>query len=448
MLRSFLTPFLFTALTTICAAGELHTLTLDSGSPGPVVVIVAPECAAGSCGLDAVRQLQYRRPTSGTLVLAEAVADFSTRALPAGWARVSEPAELDRQYPGHYTLVFREDVDAWSYTPAAEGDVVHGEGADADAVMAELKSLPPLEGREWKLLPSDGDVRKISVITNAREYPEKGFRPAERQRELRHAAYGLLRHLGMIAGWSETDALFPEKQAGVVRVALFDDGGALNDTGRRPAWIRYMLSLHPDFRVELVGASEIRGGALDRADVLLMGGGKAGVQKKTLGEDGCEAIRRYVRDGGGYLGICAGAYLGASDYINPDPAKSHPHLGLLPVDTKDTDGNSDTPLEWYDNPTGPAKNEKANLHGGPRFLIHDDATNIRVWARFIQDEPYEGGNNVLTGLPAIVSGNFGAGKVLLFSTHCERRPTSASFLPDALRWCASSERRADPPLVD
>src|SRR5439155_16154793 len=41
----------------------------------------------------------------------------------------------------------------------------------------------------------------------------------------------------------------------------------------------------------------------------LFSGGLGGTQGRALGEDGREEVREFVRGGGGYLGICAGAYL-------------------------------------------------------------------------------------------------------------------------------------------
>jgi putative intracellular protease/amidase len=43
---------------------------------------------------------------------------------------------------------------------------------------------------------------------------------------------------------------------------------------------------------------------------LLVPGGFAGHYKAALGDDGAAAVRKFVAAGGGYIGICAGAYLG------------------------------------------------------------------------------------------------------------------------------------------
>eukprot|EP01084_Bolivina_argentea_P207636 354224_1 len=46
-------------------------------------------------------------------------------------------------------------------------------------------------------------------------------------------------------------------------------------------------------------------------DVLIIPGGTARVQQKALGEKGLEKILSFVSNGGGYIGFCAGAFLGS-----------------------------------------------------------------------------------------------------------------------------------------
>lgn len=53
-----------------------------------------------------------------------------------------------------------------------------------------------------------------------------------------------------------------------------------------------------------------KGGVLDRADVIVFPGGGASNTASMLGARGLEKVRKFVQKGGGYLGYCAGAYLG------------------------------------------------------------------------------------------------------------------------------------------
>lgn len=62
---------------------------------------------------------------------------------------------------------------------------------------------------------------------------------------------------------------------------------------------------------------EIREGALNSYDVVLAPGGNSIEQGMELNYIGAKAIRDFVRSGGGYLGVCAGAFLGSSQERYP-----------------------------------------------------------------------------------------------------------------------------------
>jgi hypothetical protein len=74
---------------------------------------------------------------------------------------------------------------------------------------------------------------------------------------------------------------------------------------------------------QLIRAEDIRRGALDDYRLLFVPGGWAGQKLEALGSCGVEAVRRFVAQGGNYLGICGGAGLATQD-----------GLGLLPVARK------------------------------------------------------------------------------------------------------------------
>eukprot|EP00439_Symbiodinium_sp_Y106_P077964 s2345_g16.t2 len=77
------------------------------------------------------------------------------------------------------------------------------------------------------------------------------------------------------------------------------------------------LSMFAPVRVELLQVEDIWEGRLRRStgpfssgfDVLLVPGGSAKADWRSLESEGREAIHRFVQSGGGYCGICAGAFL-------------------------------------------------------------------------------------------------------------------------------------------
>lgn len=90
---------------------------------------------------------------------------------------------------------------------------------------------------------------------------------------------------------------------GVARVAVYGGGGAPYNYAR--------ILAAAGFIVEFIQPEEIRSGALEDVDVLMMPGGGLQAMKgqlDPLGEEGARAIARWVRAGGMYIGSCAGAF--------------------------------------------------------------------------------------------------------------------------------------------
>ena len=91
-----------------------------------------------------------------------------------------------------------------------------------------------------------------------------------------------------------------------VKVCMYVDYGARG--GGAMGWAK-ILSNSPQVDLTLIDADEIRAGKLKDVDVLLMPGGLTGDEYRTLGPEGAEAVRKYVAEGGRYIGICAGCGL-------------------------------------------------------------------------------------------------------------------------------------------
>ena len=88
-----------------------------------------------------------------------------------------------------------------------------------------------------------------------------------------------------------------------VRIGVYGGGGAPYNHAR-------ILS-ELGFLTDFVSPRDITGGRLSEFDALVVpGGGMLAMkgQLDPLGKEGCEAISHFVRDGGMYLGFCAGAF--------------------------------------------------------------------------------------------------------------------------------------------
>lgn len=209
-----------------------------------------------------------------------------------------------------------------------------------------------------------------------------------------------------------------DAEGDAVRVGVYFDKGAgpsVND-------LLFVLSKFNDVSVTRLRADDIRAGKLAELDLLMQPGGSGGGQGRHLGEEGRAAICGFVKDGGGFVGICAGSYLASADYswsLNILDAKvvdrQHWNRGMGTVDIAMTDSGSQLlgtdrrklPIHYAQGPL---------LAPGNRPDIED----YEVIATFETEIAKNGAPElVMKGTTAIARGNFGSGRVICFSPHPE-----------------------------
>jgi glutamine amidotransferase-like uncharacterized protein len=218
-----------------------------------------------------------------------------------------------------------------------------------------------------------------------------------------------------------------------VRVAVYDDHG----TSRNLPFLLAALGEHADLRVDRIDADTIQTGGLDGYDVLIQPGGSGGRQGRTLGEEGREKIRAFVRNGGGYLGICAGAYLATCDYpwslhiIDARVVdKEHWARGTGQVEVALTSkGRQILGVE--------AERPSILYYQGPLLAPADDPAlpDFEVLARFDGEIAQKGApSGVMKGTTAIAAGSFERGRVLCISPHPERTDGLHDMVYRAILW--------------
>ena len=188
-------------------------------------------------------------------------------------------------------------------------------------------------------------------------------------------------------------------------------------------------------------------------DVLLIPGGFAQNTLDALGKAGGERVRSFVRNGGGYVGICAGAYLGCKNWLDVLPEASV-------VDFEHwCRGRSDDcvlklrePFELYKaRPGEGSMSVVARYANGPLLRATGSA---RVAATFASDftrnvrkkrgDAEELPRGVMPRHASIVLGESG-GRVVLISPHLEDgEPAARRLLRSCVRWAA----KASPPKDD
>ncbi|MCC9658511.1 BPL-N domain-containing protein [Rhodopirellula halodulae] len=230
-----------------------------------------------------------------------------------------------------------------------------------------------------------------------------------------------------------------------IRVAIY------NDNGVGQSWKSVQSNLTAEdqtFSVQTINAQEIRSGVLDDFDVLIHPGGSGSQQGKALQEAGRESVRKFVSDGGGYLGICAGAYLATNDYS----------WSLNLLDAKVVDrlhwnrGNGDVSISLTDQAATlfDCTDHEVNIYyaQGPLLGRREwddprvpDYESLAVFSTEIAKKGAPRG--IMIGTSAAVRGEYDEGRVLCFSPHPELTEALGSWITIAVQWLACDQSRPE-----
>jgi len=208
-----------------------------------------------------------------------------------------------------------------------------------------------------------------------------------------------------------------------------------------------ILTQKKGYAVQRVKPDDIRTGVLSNLDVLIMPGGSGSKQATNLEISGREAIQQFVKNGGGYVGICAGAYLASSHY----PWS----LNLINASVIDRQhwarGKGDVVLslsELGQQSLGHPEKEVEVYYGqGP---LYGRGTNdslpayeeLATYKTEVAKENVPAGvpMGVMQGTTAISRTQYGKGRVICYSPHPEK-PFQPVFhlIENGVRWSAGKD---------
>ncbi len=224
-----------------------------------------------------------------------------------------------------------------------------------------------------------------------------------------------------------------------IRVALFDDKGAF---GQGVPRVTEQLGKTKDIKLTLVKGKDITDGCLKDYDVVIFSGGSGSKEAEAIGEKGRENVRQFVRNGGGYIGICAGAYLACSGFswgvgvINAKTVSSKWMRGKGNVEIEVTpDGSKIVGLA--------AKKQEIRYANGP-IIKPDTRADLPAYEpiAFFRTElaEHDSPKGAMVNTPAIVRANFGKGRVITSSPHPEQTAGMENFVEGAVRWVAGAAK--------
>ena len=318
---------------------------------------------------------------------------------------------------------------------------------DADKRFSLIRGGPVDTGLAQACIQVLG-AESLILETTYKEQP-----PSLRTRQHRAMVNVLLNHIGLIDRDCR-DILTAPKSPGQLIVGKFDGPGT---GGSKSGWTGSNLSSivngAGDMTLHYLGAAEMRPEVLRQFDIVLFPGGSGSKQANAIGEDGRAAVRDFIDGGGGYVGVCAGAYL----------CSAHYDWSLDLIDSSVFTGSREVPGEgrkqmWYRGKSAPIDIELTEdgeemftdverefvvrYHNGPiispKGLEQLDDYRVLAWFRSENGlwEPQEG---TMVNTPAIVSGIFGKGRVMSVSPHPESTEALHSIIENSLRWVAGEE---------
>ena len=235
------------------------------------------------------------------------------------------------------------------------------------------------------------------------------------------------------------------KSSSAIRVAIYEGPGV---GGSGVVNVSKAVASIPGSTLKILGPEDVGTIDLKAFDVIVFPGGSGSQQSAAIGEEGKANVLRFVREGGGYVGICGGAYLACSGFswglgvINAKTVSSKWRRGTGNVDAEmlASAGSLFGTVEGV---------FKIRYHNGP-IIRPDPASDLPAYqpVASFRSEVAENDSpaGVMVDSPAAAISSFGAGRVFISSPHPEATPGLEHLIPRALLWAAGQEPEAVVPM--
>ncbi len=236
-----------------------------------------------------------------------------------------------------------------------------------------------------------------------------------------------------------------------VKVLHFQYSADRDDSGERD--ICQTLQMGLQCESDVITVDGVKSGALESCDVLLVPGGSSEMMATLLGAEGKAAIRQFLQQGGGYVGICAGSFLATDrfesclDVIDASLLSGTcevPGMGRVSLSER---GDGEVNVKITDNGKAVFPQTKdvllANYSGGPIFQDDalDRAPSYTTLATYLSEvNRYDKQRGTMVQTPAVIAGTFGQGRVILFGFHPESKNETKDILFRSIQAVVGSHR--------
>jgi predicted deacylase/glutamine amidotransferase-like uncharacterized protein len=460
---------------------------VESGTPGPTVVVLGGIHGNEPAGYRAATQIQEWPIVAGKLVVLPCVNRLGTAANMRWFPEFRNDKKLrdmNRNFPMNERLDPRTPLaDAvWQFVKQQDPDWVFDlhEGFDfhrenAKSVGSSVISFPEYSEfgkllqrtvntdipakRQFVLLDQKGPVagslaracrERLEAKSFILETTFKDQAVSTRTRQHRQMVSAAFRAIG-ITDKDCVDNLAPPKPTAQTRVAIFDGNGTSE------ANLVRLLDRQPNIYATQIGPRDLKAEVLTQFDIVLLPGGSGGKQGRDMKETGRDSIRQFVHQGGGVVGICAGAYLCSSHYdwsldlFNAsvfNQTVDVPEVGKKSMWYRGKPADVEVELTTKGETIfGPSPVKLVRYHNGPILSPGDQPSSptYETLAMFRSEVSlYEAQKNTMVNTPAIVTSRFGQGRVIAISPHFESTPGQENKVLAAIEYVRRQRQERKP----
>ena len=200
------------------------------------------------------------------------------------------------------------------------------------------------------------------------------------------------------------------------------------------------INIDSDMEAILIHTSDIANGILEEIDAIVIPGGGGSRQFLNLGAENHKRIIDFIQNGGGALGICAGAYL----FSDTPEYASIKINGAKAIDIEHDNrghGMSKFTLSAIGKDLFPELAKKDTCfviyYEGPVFVKNDNSDIEYSTFATMESDVHEEGNapaNMTNNKPFFIGNELGEGRVFSSIAHPEATPGMAWMVPRMLRW--------------
>ena len=204
------------------------------------------------------------------------------------------------------------------------------------------------------------------------------------------------------------------------------------------------IKIDKEMDVRTITTSDIANGALESLDAIIIPGGGGSRQYLNLGHENHDRIRAFIANGGGAVGICAGAYF----FSNTPGYASIAINGAEAIDIEhDNRGHGMAKFTLSEEgktifPELASRDTSYVMYyEGPVFVNAPDSIHYTLFATMQSDVHEEGDApaNMTNEKPFFHGNNYGKGRVFSTIAHPEATPGMRWLIPRMVRWTLGLE---------